>query len=96
MAKQTVSSLHLKSTPVTNTNRTAVEAFLVSLRGGGPLPAHHEALGQLALTLADALDGDAGRDTAALARELRIALGKLSEEVGHDDEAGQGIFGADV
>lgn len=59
--------------------RAAVEATLLSLG----VDAVSNARGQLALTLADALDAGAGMAAAAIARELRATLAEL--EAVHDD-----------
>ncbi len=77
-------------------NRDAVESLLGALRRAGPVSAHDEALGRVALTLADTLDRGAGVATAAVARELRIALANLTEHLGGDDDKGQHIFGSDL
>lgn len=55
-------------------NHAAVESLLVSLRQEKALDTHDEALGRLALTLADALDDGAGMATAAVSKELRATL----------------------
>lgn len=70
--------------------------MLASLRRAGPVSAHDEALGRVALTLADTLDNGAGVATAAVARELRIALANLTEGLGGDDDKAKHIFGADL
>jgi len=43
-----------------------------------------DALGRLAVTLAKALDGDAGMATAAISRELRATLSELESRNGED------------
>lgn len=78
------------------TNRAAVEALLEALRRAGPIDAHDEALGTVALTLADALDDGAGMATAAVARELRAALATLIEGRTSDDDDTPAIFGSDL
>lgn len=63
--------------------RAAVQATLKSLG----VDAATNARGQLALTLADALDAGAGMAAAAIARELRATLSELEQaNVDHDDE----------
>ena len=78
-------------------NRDAVAALLDSL----PLPSgcsyvcEHQALGQLALTLAETLDNGAGMATAAVSRELRATLATLTAMTPKGDEDDD-IFGNDV
>jgi len=45
-----------------------------------------DALGRLAVTLAKALDGDAGMATAAISRELRATLNELESRNGEDTD----------
>lgn len=76
------------------TNVKAVRAVLTSLRREGGVDTVDEALGQLALTLAKALDEGAGMATAAVSKELRATLAALTaKEVVSDDEV---VFGADL
>jgi len=72
-----------------------VEAVLGSLRREGAMSTTDEALGQLALTLADTLDEGAGMATAAVSKELRAVLAALTakEEVSDDEDD---VFGADL
>jgi hypothetical protein len=77
------------------TNRGAVNAVLASLRREGVMSTTDEALGQLALTLAETLDGDAGMATAAVSRELRATLASLTAKEEVIDDADE-IFGADL
>lgn len=58
-----------------------------SLRDIGELPTGLAGLGESALALARALDGDAGLATAAVARELRATLVKLAEGASDDGDA---------
>lgn len=80
---------------ISSTNRAAVVALLDSLRVDGAIDTHDEALGALALTLAQSLDDGAGMATAAVSRELRATLAALTalttKEVDNAD-----IFGNDV
>ena len=85
-----------KPAPKVTTNRQAVEELLESLRRAGPIDSHDEALGLLALTLADALDEGVGQSTAAVARELRIALAILTAKEVVPDEQASSIFGSDL
>jgi hypothetical protein len=79
----------------TTSNHAAVESLLVSLRQEKALDTHDEALGRLALTLADALDAGAGMATAAVSKELRATLAALTrKEV--DPDADDPIFGTDL
>lgn len=76
-------------------NHSAVESLLASLRQESVLDTHDEALGMLALTLADALDEGAGMATAAVSKELRATLAALTtKEV--DPDKDDPIFGADL
>jgi hypothetical protein len=45
-----------------------------------------DALGRLAVTLAKALDGDAGMATAAISRELRATLSELESRNGEETD----------
>lgn len=77
------------------TNRGAVTDVLASLRREGAVSTVDEALGRLALTLAQALDDGAGMATAAVSKELRATLAALTrKEV--DPNADDPIFGADL
>lgn len=51
-----------------------------------------DARGRLAVTLAKALDGDAGMATAAVARELRATLNDLEGRSGGDDDGFAGLL----
>jgi hypothetical protein len=76
-------------------NEEAVSALLASLRQEGVVDTHDEALGRLALTLAETLDDGAGMAVAAVARELRAVLTELTtREVTIDEQ--DPIFGADL
>jgi hypothetical protein len=79
-------------------NVQAVTALLESLRSEVALDTHDEALGRLALTLAQTLDDGVGMATAAVSKELRATLAALTEhhmkEDDNDDE--EQIFGADL
>ena len=76
-------------------NHEAVESLLGSLRQEAVLDTLDEALGCLALTLADALDEGAGMATAAVSKELRATLAALTaKEVNLDED--DPIFGADL
>ena len=82
-------------TKVKSSNHAAVDALIVSLRREKALDTHDEALGRLALTLADALDEGAGMATAAVSKELRATLAALTrKEV--DPDADDPIFGTDL
>ena len=76
-------------------NRAAVEAVVASLRQEGAVDTYDEALGQLALTLADALDAGAGMATAAVSKELRAVLAVLTAKEVDDGEV-EDVFGADL
>jgi hypothetical protein len=76
-------------------NRDAVTSLLASLRQDGVLDTHDEALGRLALTLADALDDGAGMATAAVSKELRATLAVLTRKEVEPDEQDP-IFGTDL
>ncbi len=78
-----------------SSNRAAVVALLASLRRERALSTHDEALGRVALTLAQALDDGAGMATAAVSKELRATLAALTEreEVTDGEDA---IFGTDL
>lgn len=67
------------SSSVENRVRNDIDALVVSHPMG-------EALSELALTLARALDDGAGMATAAVARELRAVLNDLAGSVVHDDD----------
>ena len=76
-------------------NHAAVGSLLASLRQDGPLDTHDEALGRLALTLAQELDDGAGMATAAVSKELRAVLAALTaKEVDPDEQ--DPIFGTDL
>ena len=79
--------------PVASTNEARVTALIESLRQAGPIDTRDEALGQLALTLAKALDEGAGMATAAVARELRATLADLARDRddGDDDDWTSGL-----
>jgi hypothetical protein len=76
-------------------NHEAVEAVLESLRREGGVDTHDAALGQLALTLADALDEGAGMATAAVSKELRATLAALTRKEVIDDGEDD-IFASDL
>lgn len=68
-------------------NEKAVRATLRQLE----VSVVDDALGRLAVTLAKALDADAGMATAAISRELRATLAELEGRYGgtDDDELGK-------
>ena len=81
--------------PDPKSNHAAVESLLASLRQESALDTHDEALGRLALTLAQALDDGAGMATAAVSKELRATLAALTwKEVSPDED--DPIFGTDL
>lgn len=65
-------------------NEKAVRATLRQLE----VDPSTDALGRLAVTLAKALDADAGMATAAVSRELRATLTDLEGRHGGDDDDG--------
>lgn len=65
-------------------NQKAVRATLKQLE----VDPMTDALARLAITLAVALDGDAGMATAAVSRELRATLADLEGRHGGDDDDG--------
>lgn len=67
-------------------NAISVSNLVADLRREDQMDSHGEALATLALTLAAALDGGAGMATAAVARELRATLDKLTESSHVDDD----------
>ena len=81
------------STP--STNRVAVVALLDSLRTNTVTSTYDEALGALALTLAQSLDDGAGMATAAVSRELRATLAALTAQTVKEDDHDD-LFGNDV
>ena len=56
----------------------------------------HDARGRLAVTLAKALDGDAGMATAAISRELRATLSELEGRGNGDTNDELGRFLAEL
>lgn len=76
-------------------NRDAVAAVLAALRDDVTLEPHDEALGRLALTLAETLDDGAGMATAAVSKELRSTLAALTAKAPKGD-TDDDIFGNDV
>jgi hypothetical protein len=79
--------------PPPPTNEARVLALIESLRQASPVDTRDEAIGQLALTLAKALDEGAGMATAAVARELRATLADLARDRddGDDDDWTSGL-----
>lgn len=63
-------------------NEKAVRATLKQLE----VSITSDALGRLAVTLAVALDGDAGMATAAISRELRATLSELEQRNGEPSD----------
>lgn len=63
-------------------NEKAVRSTLRQLEVG----VNDDALGRLAITLAKALDADAGMATAAISRELRATLSELEGRYGGTDD----------
>lgn len=67
-------------------NRKTLEALLADRRNDADWSADLEALAELALTLADAMDLGAGSGLAAIAREYRATIALLStKETGVND-----------
>jgi len=67
-------------------NAQAVTNLVADLRREDQMDSHGEALATLALTLAGVLDDGVGMATAAVARELRATLDKLTESSHVDDD----------
>lgn len=68
--------------PAQGPNEKAVRSSLKRLDVSVTDDAH----GRLAVTLAKALDGDAGMATAAISRELRATLSELESRNGEDTD----------
>lgn len=66
----------------------SVARAIEALRSDGALDSTKEALAEVALNLAAALDEGAGMATAAVARELRATLSAMSEVDGDSDDDG--------
>ena len=72
-------------------NRKAINATVRDLRTGGHLAPHHEALVQLALSLAGAVDAEP--DNASLWREYRGAVTDLARLVRDEGDAFADLIG---
>lgn len=68
--------------PTQGPNEKAVRSSLKRIE----ISVQDDALGRLAVTLAQALDGDAGMATAAISRELRATLNELESRNGEDTD----------
>ncbi len=64
----------------------AIEALIGSLRRSGPLDFRDEALGQVALTLAETLDDGAGMAAAAVAKQLLATIDALTKDRDDGDD----------
>lgn len=69
-----------------DSNYARITELLGSLRRAGPMDTTAEALGQVALTLAEQLDLGAGMGTASVARELRATIADLMKGRDADDD----------
>jgi hypothetical protein len=77
-----VSSTRLVMMSAQGPNEKAVRSSLKRIE----ISVVDDALGRLAVTLAKALDGDAGMATAAISRELRATLNELESRNGEDTD----------